>query len=276
MGCAPPSHRQAIHVLLQQAGFSDPEIDVYLALLSLQTAPVSAIARHSGRGRSNAYMLLRTLEERGLASSIHQGHMLHFVAQPPQRLLQYLHCEEQKLQEMQRRLRETLPYLESLGQISTERPRVTVSQGDDQMRMLTQECNAHDIIGFFSPQGMDRMWGAPSGATPSKGAWPPKGRMLIAAGSGAPLLLGRAPACGEYAERFLPPHIRLRSNLLVWNGTVALLCSDEDHSCIRIDHRHCADALRAIFDMLWPLAAREPPRPPQTSDPKPGNGLPHL
>ena len=86
----------AIRPLLRKVGLDEKEIEVYLALLSLKMAKATAISKASCQSRSHTYIVLRSLVEMGLASEVERGKIIHFVAEPPERLLAY--CEERERQ----------------------------------------------------------------------------------------------------------------------------------------------------------------------------------
>src|SRR3989338_10781704 len=77
----------SIRSLLKRAGLDEREAEVYLALLSLKKARVSLIAKEAHQSRSHTYLVLRSLEQKGLVAELTQGAVISFVAEQPQRLL---------------------------------------------------------------------------------------------------------------------------------------------------------------------------------------------
>ncbi|HRH93302.1 MAG TPA: helix-turn-helix domain-containing protein, partial [Candidatus Peribacteria bacterium] len=79
----------SIRSLLQRMGFEPRECEVYLALLSLKAGKVSSIAAAAKQPRTLAYVVLQKLEAKGIVSRVRRGRTLHFVAEPPRRLLAF-------------------------------------------------------------------------------------------------------------------------------------------------------------------------------------------
>lgn len=75
---------------LQELGFSEKEVRVYLALLELGSAVASDIAKKAGLKRSTAYVILESLAGRGLTSMVERRGVQLYSAAPPEQLVQYL------------------------------------------------------------------------------------------------------------------------------------------------------------------------------------------
>ena len=75
--------------LLKKAGFSEKEIDVYLALLAQGQAVASDIAEQASINRSTTYVILDALAKRGLVETINRGGVAMFTAGPPENLVKY-------------------------------------------------------------------------------------------------------------------------------------------------------------------------------------------
>lgn len=71
---------------LQQFGLSEKEAKIYIALLSMDKAVVSDIAKKAGVNRSTAYILLEALKERRLVSVSEKNNISYFSCEPPKRL----------------------------------------------------------------------------------------------------------------------------------------------------------------------------------------------
>ncbi len=72
--------------LLTSLGLSENEAEVYLTLLEEGRLTVSGIARESSLHRPAIYQILPTLEEKGLINKRMVGKLLHYGAEPPERL----------------------------------------------------------------------------------------------------------------------------------------------------------------------------------------------
>lgn len=75
------------NTLLEKFGLNKKESALYIALLELGQAEVSAIAMNAGIKRPTAYFVLRDLETKGFVSFILSGKTKKFVAEDPKKLL---------------------------------------------------------------------------------------------------------------------------------------------------------------------------------------------
>ena len=80
---------------LERFGLPDKEAKVYLASLKLGPAPVQAIAKEAKVVRPTAYVMIESLERRGLMSEARKGKRRLFVAGRPDHL-RYLVAQQKK------------------------------------------------------------------------------------------------------------------------------------------------------------------------------------
>jgi len=129
----------AIRPLLHRIELDDKEIEVYLVLLSLKVARAAAIATASKQSRSHTYLILRSLVEKGLAAEVERGAVIDFIAEPPERLKQYVQNREQELKSLVPLIDGILPTLSSLTKPLTGAPRVVMLKGMDGMRQIYRD-----------------------------------------------------------------------------------------------------------------------------------------
>ncbi len=111
---------------LKDLGLEPKEISVYLALLELGESAVLAISRKSEIKRPTAYLILRSLEEKGLVSRVLKGKKTLYAPQHPKKLITEA---ELRLKE----LGEIVPQLESVFNKRGGKPRVMIYEGKDQL-----------------------------------------------------------------------------------------------------------------------------------------------
>lgn len=75
---------------LQEFGFSEKEVKVYLAMLEAGPAVASAIAKKAGIKRSTTYVVLDALAERGMVQTLDRRGIQVYQGAPPEQLVQYL------------------------------------------------------------------------------------------------------------------------------------------------------------------------------------------
>src|SRR3972149_2344557 len=96
---------------LREAGLTEGEIKVYLALLELGASTAGPIIEKSKVSRSIIYQLLDKLMEKGLVSYIVKEKTKHFQAAEPNRLFDYIEERAVKLQESKKSVEKLLPQL---------------------------------------------------------------------------------------------------------------------------------------------------------------------
>lgn len=106
--------------MLRQAGLTEGESKVYLALLELGPSTTGPIVEKSGVSRSIVYLLLERLAEKGLVSHIVREKTKYFQAAEPSRIKEYLEEEERKFSESRKNVEALLPKLYALQSSAKE------------------------------------------------------------------------------------------------------------------------------------------------------------
>ncbi|MCX6791157.1 MAG: hypothetical protein NTV62_03135 [Candidatus Gribaldobacteria bacterium] len=110
--------------VLQQFGLSNNEAKVYLAGLEIGQASIQDLAQKSQVKRTTIYTVLEGLKEKGLMSQIKRGSKAFLVSENPENLLAYSDRRHQAL-------REALPELKSIYNISWVKPKVRFFEGQE-------------------------------------------------------------------------------------------------------------------------------------------------
>jgi HTH-type transcriptional regulator, sugar sensing transcriptional regulator len=109
---------QIILKLLEEAGFTDKEAKVYLALLELGEGTVSEIAKITDLKRPIIYVLLEGIIKRGYVSEIPNKKISAYVATDPSVI-------STKLQATNKSFLEMLPYMRTLHNKGESRPKMS-------------------------------------------------------------------------------------------------------------------------------------------------------
>ena len=124
---------------LEELGLSDKEAVVYLALLQFDNAAPWQIAEKTKLNRSTVYVVLESLEKKGLASETNVGKTVHYQAAAPERLETYVEQQELKLEELGKRLKDIIPQIKAVQRETGERPIIRVAYGKDAALAQTLE-----------------------------------------------------------------------------------------------------------------------------------------
>ncbi len=235
-------------------GLDEKETEIYLALLSLKVAGASDVARLAKQSRSHTYLILRALEEKGLASETEERGLLRFVAEPPERLLSYLKAREEECKDLQTLVQGALPALSSLTPGYVGSPRVTTCKGLDGMKQMYRDVLTQEFTGIYNPQASQDTFGDNIVTMLFGTEVRLNGRDLLVRGKAADNYLRDLPPHSGYATRLLPPGVTFDTDTLCFGDTLMLCTFDEERTVVRIDNRKIAHAFRAWFELLWGIS----------------------
>ena len=86
--------------ILEDIGFTNAEIKVYLALLELGTTTAGPIIERSGLQSSVVHMTLIKLVAKGFVSVIKEGKRQHYSAGNPEHIIQYIDEKKKRFQQL--------------------------------------------------------------------------------------------------------------------------------------------------------------------------------
>jgi HTH-type transcriptional regulator, sugar sensing transcriptional regulator len=127
-----------LKAILEEFGLTDKEGAVYLALLELGPAPARAVARKAAVNRGTAYDILKKLVDLGLTSFYRKGKH-HFVAEPPERLIEAVEDKQTKLQRLKLNITEKLPELKTMFIQQGGRPSIRVYEGSKGVKKILED-----------------------------------------------------------------------------------------------------------------------------------------
>ena len=128
-----------ITLLLQNLGLSKREAEIYLALLELNEALPSTLAKKVGQKRPTCYLTLEKLQARGLASSVKKKGILYYQATKPDYFLEKERTRAQELEKTLTSLTSALPELLSLHQKYTATPQMSVFYGKEGLIQVMED-----------------------------------------------------------------------------------------------------------------------------------------
>ncbi|MEI7709230.1 MAG: helix-turn-helix domain-containing protein [bacterium] len=117
-----------IEKLLNEAGFLDKEIAIYLGILELGRGTVAEISRKAGINRSTGYVILDSLTSKGLVRVSGKEPKQEYVAESPEKLGTYMNAQAEKHKNLAKNVGELLPELISLHKVG-DRPTVRFYEG---------------------------------------------------------------------------------------------------------------------------------------------------
>lgn len=124
---------------LKKLGFSDKEMAVYAALLTLGPSPVRSVAGEAGVNRGTAYDVLKNLIKQGLVSHYQTKTHQHFIAEPLEKLVDFMEEKEHLLRELKQQAKSDMPALKSLYEKKGGRPLVKLYEGKRGIKTILED-----------------------------------------------------------------------------------------------------------------------------------------
>lgn len=242
-----------IETLLTQAGLTDKEAKVYLALLTLGKGTVSEIARVAGIGRTYGYAILDILAAKNLISVSGKKPKQEFVAESPRKLYEFLEGEVATRKETLGAVKNLLPELISMHSVE-DRPKVRFYEGLEGIKEVYEDTltakerplrgfakyeELHGTLPNFFPEYYKRR--------AARGIY---GRAII---TDTPLARVRAKHDKEEArEMMLIPKDKfdISPEIDIYDNKVMIVSWREKLGII-IESGEIADAMKKIFDLVW-------------------------
>jgi sugar-specific transcriptional regulator TrmB len=116
---------------LQDIGLNEKEASLYLALIQVDHASVMDLSEKTKIKRSTVYIVIDSLQKKGLVSETTVGKKTHYQAEPPERLETYVERRRVILEEQAKRLKDIIPQIKTVQRETGERPIVKYFEGRD-------------------------------------------------------------------------------------------------------------------------------------------------
>jgi len=140
---------------LERLGLSRKEALVYLAAIQLGPSPVQKISQKAKVNRATTYVIIESLMEMGLMSKYDEEKKTFFVAEKPERLVDFFQAKEKDLHEKLGRIKEIVPQLDSLYNDLSDKPIVKYYEGVEGIMAVQSDFSdslkEKDIIYTFLP-----------------------------------------------------------------------------------------------------------------------------
>ena len=120
-------------------GLSLAEARVYLTLLESGPDTVMHLAARAGIKRPTCYVIVESLMRKGLMSSFTKGKKRYFSVVSPEKLSDVVSAEKIEVAGKEASLREILPELISLFNISEKKPKVRFFEGKEGIRAIQRD-----------------------------------------------------------------------------------------------------------------------------------------
>lgn len=234
---------------LVKIGLRDKEASVYVALLELGTASVQSIADKAELKRPTTYVVLESLEQRGLIARVPQAKKTLYTIEGPQSLGTLLSQQ----QELYKRV---LPELLARAQGGKKPAQAQLYPSLSGLRTVyNQMLEAHEVWFFgtiggvlkYHPESLDIFSHRLQDATFSA-------RELLAQ---SPENIGytkRITQTERYQMRFLPEGMALPCDAAIHSNRVTLFFYDPTPFALVITSTDFAKSMRSLYHLAWQSA----------------------
>lgn len=135
---------------IQELGLTDKEAKVYVALLELGQATAQQLSIKSGINRATTYVMLDTLQSRGVVSTIEKEKKTFFMIEDPFALIKSLEEEQKDLEERMGKAKKVIPELQLIYNLSRDRSHVRLFEGKESIRIIQNEIARSKSKSFHS------------------------------------------------------------------------------------------------------------------------------
>ena len=240
------SQNMQIKQVLKELGLNERHAAIYLACLELGSSSIQKISAKSGFARSTCEAVLKSLQEKGFATSFQKKKTRYFSPEDPKKIVA-LAQEKVKL------LEEALPQFSARYFKGDVLPTVRLYQGDSGIKGILQEIllEATDLLCFGS---VDDIYAALGDFFPKFTA------ERIKKSIPAKVILRDSPFARERQRlgskqlrevRLMPEHYECSSVTFIWNSKLAMCSLKEGMIALVVESNELANIQRAMFQLIW-------------------------
>jgi sugar-specific transcriptional regulator TrmB len=118
-----------IQKILTSLGLKEKEVQLYLLLLSLGSAPASVVGKRAGMPKSTARYLCLELAQKGFVALTHKGDVMYYTAEPPEKLLLLVEQQRWEMEQREASVRSIIEPLKDLIHPDSVLPRLRYFEG---------------------------------------------------------------------------------------------------------------------------------------------------
>ncbi|MBL7058903.1 hypothetical protein ISS08_00410 [Candidatus Pacearchaeota archaeon] len=240
--------------ILKDAGLTEGEIKVYLALLELGDTTTGPLVDKSGVARSIVYQILERLIEKGLASYIVKDKTKYYQAADPNKLLDYAQKRKEEIDNNVKEIEKILPDLLSKKKLKdTSSAKIyfgmkgirTAHEGT--YRLKKGESFYYLGIPASQPEEQHIYWKKDHLRRIKAGI---KSQVLFNRDTDPEIMKNRNSFKGCDA-RYMPKGITTPASFLIYKDTVVISVQDPQQIAVEIRNQDIKDSFQAYFDNFW-------------------------
>ncbi|MFC1788172.1 TrmB family transcriptional regulator [Patescibacteria group bacterium] len=237
---------------VEMLGLKEKDLEVYLALLRLGTAPLRRLAEEASLNRGTVYDSLKRLLNVNLVSYVDSKTHRYFTAEDPQRLRGLATRQEVAIREAQLEISETIPELKEIIGQSEHRPAVRYYEGDAGVREILKDVLA---VTERAESKQYQVYSSEAVRDLIRAAWPGFTKQRISRHVQVKALaIGEGGQLAELSQRkWLSHDAGSPTYIFIYPGKTAYVSVDSKERLfgVIIEDRAVSQTQKMIFDSLW-------------------------
>ena len=244
---------------LQDLGVSEKEARVYISLLELSFDTVQNISKKSKVNRATTYVILKSLIEKGIVSTLEKDSKTYYVANEPKSIFGWLNHQNQEIIRRRNALESIIPQLQSIYNLNLDKPIVKFFEGEQGLiqgaREFYEEFSGKDdaVRLFYSTDLIEKNTRQEFRNEFGKARTDKKVKAIAiynyAKGE-------KDPTSGSTRIRVDEKKFPISIDLEIYNDKVFISTIEENLSAVLIQNKQIADSLKTVFELAW-LGAQE-------------------
>jgi len=138
---------------LQDIGLSEKESKVYLALLELGQETVQNISKKANVNRATTYVVLESLQKKGIVTTFEQNKKTFFIAEGPSALYNIIREQQEELEKKDDDLDGMMNELMTVYNLHPDKPKINFYEGKEGLKEMQKDflnSGENDAVEFFS------------------------------------------------------------------------------------------------------------------------------
>lgn len=244
--------------LIQEAGLTQGEAKVYLALLEIGSSSAGPIIDKAKVARSFIYNILNHLIDKGLVGYVIKDKTRIYTAADPDRILDYINKRQDELEKKKHEVEQLIPKLNLLSSMS-QKTKVNIYEGFKGIQTCFENYENHLkegeeylCLGVLTEQTQKfhNYWKRHHLKREKQKV---KARMLFNQGTSKEVLVNRN-SYKDCDSRYMPTNVQTPSWFFIYKDTCAIFLQAPQQFAIEIQNKEIAQTMRTYFEDFWRLS----------------------
>jgi sugar-specific transcriptional regulator TrmB len=238
--------------VLRKVGLSQSEAKVYLTLIESGLSLAGEVTKKANINRSNCYDALQRLIEKGLVSYVIKANRKHFQAETPQKFLEIIKEQENKLKNKENEIKKILPKLIEKSKISDEKPEATIYKGKKGIKSIFEDILRYNEYCVFGSSGKFKEILGPFFKQFQKRVKENNIELrILVAEKTKPDIIKHAKEM-----RYLPKEYITMISTIVYGNKVAIISWTDDPVGFLLEDKPTSESYRIYFNFMWNKSKR--------------------